>query len=213
LHTAEGLDGLKRRIDDVYRSDMSSEAQAVLSQTRNTVKDTIIKQDKNYAKTMRDYEESLNLERQLEQALKLGDKSSIDTAIRSLQSLTRNNANTSYQYRQQLADILKQKSGVDLMPALSGQALNSVTPRGLQKLMPSFTAGSAATGLFNVGVEGLAPLATLPLQSPRVVGEGAYMAGKAAQPFINLANSGTQEQRNLAKLLMMKAAQQGASNE
>jgi hypothetical protein len=213
LHTAEGLDGLKRRIDDVYRSDMSSEAQAVLSQTRNTVKDTIIKQDATYAKTMRDYEESLGLERELEQALKLGDKKSIDTAIRSLQSLTRNNANTSYQYRQQLADILKQKSGVDLMPALSGQALNSITPRGLQKLMPSFTAGSAATGLFNVGVEGLAPLATLPLQSPRVVGEGAYMAGKAAQPFINLANSGTQEQRNLAKLLMMKAAQQGVSNE
>jgi hypothetical protein len=39
------------------------------------------------------------------------------------------------------------------------------------------------------------------------------MAGKAAKPFINLANSGTQEQRNLAKLLMMKAAQQGVSNE
>lgn len=213
LHTAEGLDGLKRRIDDVYRNDMSNEAKAVLSQTRNTVKDTIIKQDKNYAKTMSDYEESLGLERELEQALKLGDKKSIDSAIRSLQSLTRNNANTSYQYRQQLADILKQKSGVDLMPALSGQALNSFAPRGLQKLMPSFTAGSAVTGLYNVGVEGLAPLVTLPLQSPRVVGEGAYMAGKAAQPFINLANSGTQEQRNLAKLLMMKAAQQGATNE
>jgi hypothetical protein len=213
LHTAEGLDGLKRRIDDVYRNDMSNEAKSVLSQTRNTVKDTIIKQDATYAKTMRDYEASLGLERELEQALKLGDRSSIDSAIRSLQSLTRNNANTSYQYRQQLADILKQKSGVDLMPALSGQALNSVAPRGIQKLLPSFTAGGALTGAMNLGVEGLLPLVTLPLQSPRVVGESAYMAGKAAKPFINLANSGTQEQRNLAKLLMMKAAQQGATNE
>jgi hypothetical protein len=59
----------------------------------------------------------------------------------------------------------------------------------------------------------LLPLATLPLQSPRLVGEVAYATGKAAKPVINLANSGTQEQRNLAKLLMMKAAQQGASNE
>jgi hypothetical protein len=64
-----------------------------------------------------------------------------------------------------------------------------------------------------IGASGLAPLATLPLQSPRLMGEATYAAGKAARPFINLANSGTQEQRNLAKLLMMRAAQQGASNE
>ena len=213
LHTAEGLDALKRRIDDLYSNDMSKEAKSVLTQTRGQVKNTIVKQDPNYAKTMRDYEQSLGLERELETALGLGDRTSIDSAIRKLQSLTRNNANTSYQYRQQLADILKKEAGVDLMPALSGQALNSVAPRGLQKLLPSFTAGSAVTGALNLGAEGLLPLVTLPLQSPRVVGEGAYMAGKAAQPFINLANSGTQEQRNLAKLLMMKAAQQGASNE
>jgi hypothetical protein len=213
LHTAEGLDALKRRIDDLWSNDMSKEAKSVLTQTRGQVKNTIVKQDPNYAKTMRDYEQSLGLERELETALGLGDRTSIDAAIRKLQSLTRNNANTSYQYRQQLADILKKEAGVDLMPALSGQALNSVAPRGLQKLMPSFTAGSAVTGALNLGVEGLLPLVTLPLQSPRVVGEGAYMAGKAAKPFINLANSGTQEQRNLAKLLMMRAAQQGATNE
>jgi len=213
LHTAEGLDALKRRIDDLWSNDMSKEAKSILTQTRGQVKNTIVKQDPNYAKTMRDYEQSLSLERELEQALGVGDKTAVDTAIRKLQSLTRNNANTSYQYRQQLADILKKEAGVDLMPALSGQALNSVTPRGLQKLMPSFTAGSGITGAMTLGAEGLLPLATLPLQSPRVVGEGAYLAGKAAKPFINLANSGTQEQRNLAKLLMMKAAQQGASNE
>lgn len=213
LHTAEGLDALKRRIDDLYSNDMSKEAKSVLTQTRGQVKNTIVKQDPNYAKTMRDYEQSLSLERELEQALGLGDKTAVDTAIRKLQSLTRNNANTSYQYRQQLADILKKEAGVDLMPALSGQALNSFAPRGIQKVLPSFTAGSGITGAMTLGAEGLLPLATLPLQSPRLVGEGAYLAGKAAKPFINLANSGTQEQRNLAKLLIMKAAQQGASNE
>ena len=213
LHTAEGLDALKRRIDDLWSNDMSKEAKSVLTQTRGQVKNTIVKQDPNYAKTMRDYEQSLGLERELETALGLGDRTSIDSAIRKLQSLTRNNANTSYQYRQQLADILKKEAGVDLMPALSGQALNSVAPRGLQKLMPSFTAGSAVTGALNLGIEGLLPLATLPLQSPRVVGEGAYMAGKMSKPVLDLANSGTPEQRKLAKLLIMKAAQQGATNE
>jgi hypothetical protein len=213
LHTAEGLDALKRRIDDLYRNDMSNEAKSVLSQTRNTVKDTIIKQDKNYAKTMRDYEESLGLERELEQALSLGDRKSIDAAVRRLQSLTRNNANTSFEYRKQLADILKQKSGVDLMPALAGQSLNTYVPRGLHRIIPSFTAGSGITGAMTIGASGLAPLATLPLQSPRLVGEATYAAGKISRPVLDLANSGTPEQRKLAKLLIMKAAQQGATNE
>lgn len=213
LHTAEGLDALKRRIDDLWSNDMSNEAKSILTQTRGQVKNTIVKQDPNYAKTMRDYEESLKLERELEQALGVGDKTSVDTAIRKLQSLTRNNANTSYQYRQQLADILKNQAGVDLMPALAGQSLNSIAPRGIQKVLPSFTAGSGITGAMTLGPAGLIPLATLPLQSPRVVGEAAYMAGKASRPVIDLANSGTPEQRKLAKLLIMKAAQQGASNE
>jgi hypothetical protein len=213
LHTAQGLDVLKRRIDDLYSNDMSDEAKAILKQTRGEVKQTIVKQDPNYAKTMRDYEDALGLERELETALGLGDRKSIDSAIRSLQSLTRNNANTSYEYRKQLAEILKEKSGKDLMPALAGQSLNSYTPRGLSKLLPSFTAGSGITGAMTLGPAGLAPLATLPLQSPRLVGEGAYALGKASKPVIDLANSGTPEQRRLAKLLIMNSATKGATNE
>jgi hypothetical protein len=213
LHTAEGLDALKRRIDDLYSNDMSKEAKSILSQTRSKVKQTIVKQDPNYAKTMQDYEESLGLERELEQALGLGDKTSVDAAVRKLQSLTRNNANTSFEYRKQLADILKKEAGVDLMPALAGQALNTYVPRGLHRIIPSFTAGSGITGAMTIGASGLAPLATLPLQSPRLVGEAVYQAGKISRPVLDLANSGTPEQRKLAKLLIMKAAQEGATNE
>lgn len=213
LHTAQGLDALKRRIDDLYSNDMSKEAKSILTQTRGQVKQTIVKQDPNYAKTMRDYEEGLGVERELEQALGLGDKKSIDSAIRRLQSLTRNNVNTSYAYRKQLADILKNDAGVDLMPALAGQSLSSYTPRGIAQVLPSFTAGSGIAGAAALGPAGLLPLATLPLQSPRLVGEGVYAAGRASKPIIDLANSGTPEQRRLAKLLIMKAATQGATNE
>jgi hypothetical protein len=213
LHTAQGLDALKRRIDDLYSNDMSKEAKSILTQTRGQVKQTIVKQDPNYAKTMRDYEESLGVERELEQALGLGDRTSIDSAVRRLQSLMRNNANTSYAYRQQLANTLKNDAGVDLMPSLAGQALNSYAPRGIQQLMPSFTAGSGVMGALTLGPAGLVPLATLPLQSPRLVGEGVYAAGRAARPVIDLANSGTPEQRRLAKLLIMNSATKGATNE
>lgn len=214
LHTAEGLDALKRRIDDVYRQDMSNEAKSILTQTRGAVKQTIVKQDKNYAKTMKDYEEGLSLERELEKALSLGDKASADTAIRKLQSLMRNNANTSYAYRQELANILRNETGTDLMPALAGQSMQSFTPRGIQKLVPSLTAGSGVgAAAVGAGPAALIPLATLPLQSPRVVGEAVYGTGRAARPVIDLANSGTPEQRRLAKLLIMKGAERGTDNE
>lgn len=213
LHTTEGLDALKRRIDDVYSNDMSKEAKSILTQTRGTVKQTITKQDPNYAKTMRDYEDALSLERELEKALNLGDKSSVDSALRKLQSLGRDNVNTSYAYRKDLADILRQETGVDLMPAVAGQALNTLTPRGIQRVIPSLTAGSGLTGAALAGPAGAIPLVTLPLQSPRLVGEAVYGAGQASRPFLNLANSGTPEQRQLAKLLIMKAAQEGARDE
>jgi hypothetical protein len=214
LHTAEGLDALKRRIDDVYRQDMSNEAKSILTQTRGAVKQTIVKQDKNYAKTMRDYEEGLGVERELEKALSLGDKASADTAIRKLQSLTRNNANTSYAYRQELANILRRETGTDLMPALAGQSMQSVTPRGIQKLVPSLTAGGGVgAAVAGAGPAALIPIATLPLQSPRLVGEATYGTGRLARPVMDLANSGTPEQRRLVKLLLMKGAERGTDNE
>lgn len=213
LHTTEGLDALKRRIDDVYSNDMSKEAKSILTQTRGTVKQTITKQDPNYAKTMRDYEDALGLERELEKALSLNDKASVDTALRKLQSLGRDNVNTSYAYRKDLADILRQETGVDLMPAVAGQSLNTLTPRGIQRVIPSLTAGSGLTGAALAGPAGAIPLVTLPLQSPRLVGEAVYGAGQASRPFLNLANSGTPEQRQIAKLLIMKAAQEGARDE
>jgi hypothetical protein len=214
LHTTEGLDALKRRIDDVYSNEMSKEAKSILTQTRGTVKQTITKQDPNYAKTMRDYEDALGLERELEKALNLGDKSSVDTALRKLQSLGRDNVNTSYAYRKDLADILRKETGVDLMPAVAGQSLNTLTPRGIQRLVPSLTGGGAVGALAaGAGPAALVPLATLPLQSPRLVGEAVYGAGRASRPVLDLANSGTPEQRRLAKLLIMKAAEQGATNE
>lgn len=191
LHTAQGLDALKQRLDDVYTNDMPNQAKRVLTGIRNEVKQTIVKQDPNYAKTMRDYETALGVERELETALSLGQGKQIQTALNKLQSLGRNNVNTSYDYRKQLADVMRQETGVDLMPAVAGQSMSSWTPRGLQRLVPSFTAGTALTG-------NPAALATLPFQSPRLVGEMAYGAGRAS-------NAVTDQNRNLARLLMLES--------
>jgi hypothetical protein len=206
LHTAEGLDALKQRLDALYpESPMQRQAQRAITSVRNTVKDTIVSQDKNYAKTMKAYEESLTLEREIERALSLGDRASADTAIRKLQSLTRNNANTNFAYRKELADALKTQGGADLMPALSGQALSSWTPRGLAGQGTAL--GIGATGALTVN-PGAAAL--LPLTSPRTVGLGAYGMGKLASKMPN-ANM-TDKQKRLAQLLLIRGAQ-GVTNE
>jgi len=206
LHTAEGLDALKQRLDALYpESPMQRQAQRAITSVRNTVKDTIVSQDKNYAKTMKAYEESLTMEREIERALSLGDRASAHTANRKLQSLTRNNANTNYAYRKQLANALKTQGGEDLMPALSGQALSSWTPRGLAGQGTAL--GIGATGALTVN-PGAAAL--LPLTSPRTVGLGAYGMGKIAGkvPSSNI----TDEQKRLIELLLIRGAQ-GVSNE
>jgi len=206
LHTAEGLDALKQRLDALYpESPMQRQAQRAITAVRNSVKDTIVSQDKNYAKTMKAYEESLGLEREIEKALSLGDRASADTAIRKLQSLTRNNANTSFAYRKELADALKTQGGADLMPALSGQALSSWTPRGLAGQGTALGIGATGAMTVNPGAAAL-----LPLTSPRTVGLGAYGMGKLAGKMPN-ANM-TDEQKRLAQLLMIRGAQ-GATNE
>lgn len=205
LHTAEGLDALKQRLDALYPdSPMQKQVQRVVSAVRNTVKDTIVAQDKNYAKTMKAYEESLSLEREIERALSLNNRSAADTAIRKLQSLTRNNANTNYGYRMELAKALQEQGGQDLMPALAGQALSSFTPRGL-------AGQGAALGIGAGGALTVNPmaLAALPLTSPRLVGMGAYGVGRATRNIPKLSDA---ELRNMARMLTTQGVQ-GAINE
>jgi hypothetical protein len=205
LHTAEGLDALKQRLDALYPdSPMQKQVQRVVSAVRNTVKDTIVAQDKNYAKTMKAYEESLSLEREIERALSLNNRSAADTAIRKLQSLTRNNANTNYGYRMELVKALQEQGGQDLMPALAGQALSSFTPRGL-------AGQGAALGIGAGGALTVNPmaLAALPLTSPRLVGMGAYGVGRATRNIPKLSDA---ELRNMARMLTTQGVQ-GAINE
>lgn len=169
FHTAEGIDILKRKIDDLYPLQAQSSQEArVVAELRNKVKEQILKQVPEYADVMKPYEEAIKLEKQIASELSLGKKVNAGTTLRKLQSTMRDNVNTSYGNR---LEFLKQLDP-DLLPDLSGQALSTVAPRGLQRAV-----GSASI----VGGIGFDPtlLATLPLQSPRLVGEAAMRTGQA----------------------------------
>lgn len=177
FHTPEGLDALKQRIGGILESIPLEQktARTAVGEIYNSIKGEISKQAPEYSRVMREYTEATDLIREIERSLSLGQRASADTAMRKLQSLMRNNVNTSYGFRDQLAQQLQQAGGQDFMPALAGQALSDLAPRGLQRA----TAGSGTLGLAYLG-EPVSAAALAASSSPRLVGEGAYMAGRAA---------------------------------
>jgi muramidase (phage lysozyme) len=174
FHTPEGLDRLKMRIGDIRdNAPFGTPARNVADAAYNAIKNEINTQAPGYAKVMKDYELASNTLKDIENSLSLGKKANIDTSVRKLQSIMRNNANTNYGRRVEQAQMLEGAGAETLMPQLAGQALSSWTPRSLQGIGSAITAAGSA-------VTNPAYLASLPLTMPRVVGESAYYAGKAA---------------------------------
>jgi hypothetical protein len=177
-NTAKKIDALKIRIDQLMPSfTEAGNSERVVTQMRNAVKQAVVDQVPEYADAMRAYEDSITAQREIERSLSLGKKNTADTALRKLQSLTRNNANTNYNARLESAKILEQAGATELMPKLSGQALSSLTPRGLQKLAAT---GAIGYGLLNPATWP-AVVAALAASSPRLVGEGSSAIGSAAR--------------------------------
>lgn len=203
-HTPEGMDALKQRIGAILEDiPYGTKARTVAEGVYNSIKSTINEQAPKYAEVMKDYSQSSDLIKEIEKSLSLGNKASVATGLNKLQSLMRNNVNTNYGYRQELANKLMEAGGQDLMPALAGQALSSWTPRGLvgQGLDVSALLGTALTG----GAHIPATAVTMATTSPRLMGEAAYKAGQIASKVPNM----TEEQKNLARLLMIRAEQEG----
>ena len=189
-HTPEAMDALKQTLWQYFGKLGKEEktAYAAGKQVYDSVKSEIGKQAPTYAQVMKGYSESSDLINEIERTLSLGDKASADTAMRKLQSLTRNNVNTNYGQRVSLAQELSKAGGIDLMPALAGQAMNSLTPRGLQSVSNVPTAYLA----YGAGGPALAA-ADLLSSSPRVVGETAYKYGQLA----NALSSPVQTAKNI----------------
>lgn len=176
FHTPEGLDALKKGIGDIRDSlPFGSPARNVANNAYNSVREQITRQAPSYAKVMKDYEEASSLINEVESALSMGKKATAEQSLRKLQSIMRNNVQTSYGRRTQLGEELAKRGATELFPQLAGQMMSSVTPRGLVGQGTAVGTGIPALMTGN--------LATLPLiaaTSPRVVGEAALAAGRVA---------------------------------
>lgn len=179
-HTVEAADALKQAIGEIRQKTQPGTLERRVADTvYNAAKDSIVRQAPEYAKAMTGYSEASDKINELTKTFSLGEKASTDTALRKLQSTTRNNVNTNYGERTRLLEELA-RFEPDLPSALAGQSLSSVTPRGLAQRsaieLGGVGAGAAAMHFINPAF-----LASMPFFSPRVVGEAAYAGGRTAR--------------------------------
>lgn len=183
FHTPAGFDALKQMLGNFKDAEQyGSPAWKVANDAYSAVRNTIADQAPTYDKVMGDYSTASDQLKELEKELSLGPKGNPNTALRKLQSVMRDNVNTSWGKRAQLTDTLADNGATNLMPSLAGQALSSPLPRGLARW------GDATTGTaIALATHGLAaPL--LLAASPKVVGNAAYGLGAASRGATNLTN-------------------------
>lgn len=179
-HTPEGLDALKQAIGDVMANEEhGSPARLAAQKVYHAVRDTIVKQAPEYARIMKGYDEASEQIREIEKTLSLNPKASVDTALRKLQSILRDNVNTSYGRRKELAEFLVRSGAKNLMYKLAGQALQPTFARSIGRLGAQL---GAEIALMRAGAGLLTGGAALPFMSPRAMGEAAYYGGKIAKP-------------------------------
>ena len=183
FHTPEGMDALKQKVRGIVDEIPFEQrtAKAALNEVYKSIRGTIEKQAPTYDKTMKDYARASDEINEIQKTLNLSDRSSVDTAMRKLQSLVRDNVQTNYGQRTRLAKRLEAGGGQEFLPGIAGQALQSFQPRGIpgQLTVPtslaSFVAGGGGLG----GVA--AALGTSAISSPRLMGEAAFGTGLASR--------------------------------
>ncbi len=126
FHTPAGLDALKKKIGDLRDSTQyGTPERLVADRVYQSIRSTIVKEFPRYGKIMKGYEEASKTIKELERTLSLNPNATVDTALRKLQSVLRNNVNTNYGKRKHLADLLVNAGAPHLMEALAGQAMKS----------------------------------------------------------------------------------------
>jgi hypothetical protein len=173
--TVSDLDALKQAVNNIVpKSPMHTQQSRMLGNMRNTIKTEIRRQAPEYDAAMRGYSNAMDEIGEIQRTLSLGDKATTDTALRKLTSLTRNNVNTAYGHRLDLAKALELESGKTLLPQLAGLANKEWTARGIQGAMlptNSVIAGSAINPAF---------LGAMVAGSPRAVSSAYHNAGRLA---------------------------------
>lgn len=222
-HTPYDLDRLKFAIGNIRDNTQPGTLdRKIAGDVYRAIRAEIVKQAPDYGAVMKDYEKSSDLINEVERAFSAGEKGSIDTALRKLQRVMRNNTAANFGYSEQLAKELERYGGKDLPAMLAGQELNSWVPRGISGITPT---GMIGGGAMMGGIPGAGlGLALGAVTTPKVVGGATYAAGRAARaltrvpsyyskyPFAPLAAARVEDMLNVVPQVESEQQQQEFEN-
>ncbi len=170
--TPKGLDMLKRNLDSFYSPNKN--INAFVTPLRSKVKEMIIKEVPEYGPMMQKYEQWSELIRDVKQNLSMGEKSSVESAIRKLMSSVRDDN----EFRRSLIQELEKSGHTDLLDKISGMQMKDILPtmHGGTQLAAGAIMSAIITGDPRL-------LLGLPLASPRLVGEFVNAIGRTVNAY------------------------------
>lgn len=200
--TPKGLDELKKNLDDwrdVFSStEKGTPAFKAVDDMFRLVRSTLENNVSGYKEMTSRWSQIADLTSEIEDALSLKKTAKTDTTIRKLAStIKRDN-----ELRKAMLQKVQEASGEDIEAMLSGAALSSWTPRGLQGVASGLLGPTGLT--LTVINPGNLPalLVYLASSSPRLLAEGIALARKMTgvkipetvkQKFMNLLIQATRE--------------------
>ena len=180
LHNAQGMHMLKMQIKDMYPSSVDAprgaknlniDAVKIFDNAINDVSTGYKDVNKNFAI-------ATSLEKELEDALSVGNKAKASTTLKKLQSLMKSNTTSNLGSRLQVFEKIEKLNEGNILEKVAGQALKSPVPTGIYAAGAG-TAGLTGAALASQGIINPAIIGGLLATSPRLVGNVANTLGKA----------------------------------
>jgi len=157
--TPLGYDHLKRQLAGMYKE--TSQGRAAVEATSNVVRTELGSRVPGYTEMTKDYAKTTKMIDEIERDLSIGDKKSVDTALRKFNATMREDD----EFRRSMMAHVEKASGENLQAMISGRLAESWMPKSW--MGREFAIGSLFSGL--LGHPKM--LAGLALASPRLMGE------------------------------------------
>lgn len=184
LHTSEGVDLFKKTVTEkLNRLDSPSAAVSnIYGKTAENAYKLISSENRRYAPSMKAYENAMNTLDEIHRSIGNNEVPPA-SLLNKFNGLLKESGPA--EYRMDLMNKLKERTGIDIMPMIAGQALKDPLASGAAKYIAPAVAAGSGVGVHLLG--GGAPLTAAAIAaimagtSPYVLGQGSKYAGKVGR--------------------------------
>lgn len=167
--TPAGMDTLKKQIGNLYSE--TSQGRAAVKRVYDKTRQQLVDRVPGYLEMVGDYEKTTKLITEMESALGLKNKTSVDTALRKLNTAMKEDQD----FRRSLISTIEKETGKDISSIVSGLQMQSWTSGALR------SAGATVGGMMSIIYGNPWGVLLAGMASPRLVGETITLLSQGAK--------------------------------